>query len=119
MQYGELIDHWHRAGTWNFQWATLRTLIELLTRLGHDEDAATLYGAMTASATAPPVAGADKVRIGEAVAALRVRLGDERFEALRADGAELSDNAAVAFARRCVRGHDALPTAERSSLTAT
>jgi hypothetical protein len=26
-QYGELIDHWHRDGAWNMQWATLRTLI--------------------------------------------------------------------------------------------
>ncbi len=104
VQYGELIDHWHRAGAWNMQWATLRTLIELLVRLGSDADAAVLYGAMNASPTAPPVAGADKVRIGQAVATARSRLGDERFDALGAEGTRLSDNDAVPFALRCVGG---------------
>ncbi len=104
VQYGELIDHWHRAGAWNMQWATLRTLIELLVRVGRDADAAVLYGAMHASPTAPPVAGADKARIGEAVATARSRLSGERFETLRADGARLSDNEAVAFALRCIGG---------------
>jgi predicted ATPase/DNA-binding SARP family transcriptional activator len=101
-RYGELIDHWHRSGAWNMQWATLRTLIELLARLERDAEAATLYGAMLASATAPPLAGADAGRIAAAVAALRTRLGDDRFEALRAEGATLSDNDAVAFALGCV-----------------
>jgi hypothetical protein len=84
------------------QWATLRTLIELLVRLGRDADASVLYGAMNASPTAPPVAGSDNVRIGDAIATARSRLGDEDFEALGAEGARLSDNDAVAFALRCV-----------------
>jgi len=110
-QYGELIDHWHRQGAWNMQWMTLRTLVELLARLGRDADAARLYGAMTASATASPLAGADAVRIAEAVATMRARLGDERFEATRAAGAALSDSEAVAFALECVGGRlDDLPS---------
>jgi hypothetical protein len=101
-QYRDLIDHWHRAGAWNMQWATLRTLIELLARLGRDTEATLLYGAMLSSTTAPPVAGADAGRIASAVQALRLRLGDERFEALRMEGAALSDNEAVAVALSCV-----------------
>jgi hypothetical protein len=104
LQYGELIDYWQRSGAWNMQWATLRTLIELLARLERDAQAAVLYGAMLASAAAPPLAGADAGRIAEAVAALKSRLGDERFEALHADGAAMSDNDAVAFALGCVGG---------------
>lgn len=84
------------------QWTTLRTLVELLARLARDLDAARLYGAMTASQTASPLAGADAARIAEAVAAVRSRLGDERFEAMRAAGASLSDGEAVAFALECV-----------------
>jgi predicted ATPase/DNA-binding SARP family transcriptional activator len=103
-QYGDLIDHWDREGAWNMQWTTLRTLIELLARLGRDAEAALLYGALTASATASPLAGADAERITEAVAAMRARLGDERFEAKRAKGAALSDSEAVAFALECVGG---------------
>lgn len=101
-QYRDLIDHWHRAGAWNMQWATLRTLIELLARLGRDTEATVLYGAMLSSTTAPPVAGADAGRIASAVQALRLRLGDERFEALRTEGAALSDNEAVAVGLSCV-----------------
>lgn len=101
-EYGELIDHWDRDGAWNMQWTTLRTLTELLTRLGRDTEAAVLYGAMQASATASPLAGADAQRIADAVATMRMRLGEERFEAIRAEGAALSDSEAVAFALECV-----------------
>jgi hypothetical protein len=97
------------------QWATLRTLIELLARLGRDTDATALYGAMLASPTAPPVAGADIGRIGEAVAALRARLGEERFEAVRAEGELMSDNDAVAFALRCVGGAGQAHAAARAT----
>jgi hypothetical protein len=83
-QYGELIDHWRRDGAWNMQWATLRTLIELLTKVGRHADAAVLHGAMTASPSAPPVAGADATRISQAVDAMRQRLGTDRFAALHA-----------------------------------
>jgi predicted ATPase/DNA-binding SARP family transcriptional activator len=114
-QYGELIDHWHRDGAWNMQWTTVRTLIELLTRLGRDAHAAVLYGALTASDTASPLAGADATRIADAVAALRTRLGDDRFEALRADGGALSDNDAVTFALECV-GWEAGPAGSVTSV---
>jgi predicted ATPase len=103
-EYGELIDYWHRNGSWNMQWTTVRTLIELLTRLGRDAEAVSLYGAMTASATASPLAGADAIRIAEAVQTLRARLGNERFEAAQARGSAMSDNDAVAFALDCVGG---------------
>jgi hypothetical protein len=86
------------------QWATLRTLIELLARLGRHADAAVLYGALRASTTAPPLVGTDAVRIAAAVDASRRRLGRERFEALSAQGAGLSDAEAVAFAMACVTG---------------
>ena len=111
-QYGDLIDHWDREGAWNMQWTTLRTLVELLARVGRDAEAALLYGAMTASATASPLVGADAARITEAVATMRARLGDERFEAAQAKGTALSDSEAVAFALECVGGRsDGLPSA--------
>jgi tetratricopeptide (TPR) repeat protein len=117
-QYGELIDHWHREGAWNMQWTTLRTLVELLTRLGRDAEAALLYGAMTASATASPLAGADAARIAQAIVRMRARLGDERFEAMRAEGAALSDNEAVALALECVGGQSGRLPAQPAVRTA-
>jgi hypothetical protein len=79
-------------------------------RVGYDAEAARLNGAITASATASPLAGADAARITEAVATMRARLGDERFEAAQAKGTALSDSEAVAFALECVGGRsDGLP----------
>jgi predicted ATPase/DNA-binding SARP family transcriptional activator len=101
-QYAQLIEHWRHDGAWNMQWATLRTLIELLVRLGRHADAVVLHGAMRASATAPPLVGVDTVRIAEAINAARRGLGHERFEALTAEGTGLSDEEAVAFAMACV-----------------
>jgi predicted ATPase/DNA-binding SARP family transcriptional activator len=101
-QYAQLIEHWRHDGAWNMQWATLRTFIELLVRLGRHADAVVLHGAMRASATAPPLVGADTVRIAAAIDAARRRLGQERFEVLTAEGTALSDEEAVAFAMACV-----------------
>jgi predicted ATPase/DNA-binding SARP family transcriptional activator len=114
-EYGALIDHWHRDGSWNMQWTTLRTLIELLARLGRDTEAVSLYGAMTASATASPLAGADGIRIAQAVQTLRAHLGDERFETAQARGAAMSDNDAVAFALDCVGGRPGTLAVEPAS----
>jgi hypothetical protein len=66
-------------------------------RVGYDAEAARLNGAITASATASPLAGADAARITEAVATMRARLSDERFETANAKGAALADRVAVAL----------------------
>ena len=96
--YTELIDHWHRAGAWTQLWITIRTLIEALTRLGHDAAATVLDGALTASRSASPVAGTDAARLAEALATLRTRLGPQQFARLHAQGASLDDEEAVARA---------------------
>jgi len=100
--YAELIDHWHRAGAWTQQWTTIRTLIETLTQLGHDEPAAVLYGALLASPTASPITGSDAERITQALTKLRERLGDVRFQALQTEGAMLDDERATAYALHTV-----------------
>ena len=98
--YAELLDYFDRAGSRAQQWTTIRTLIETLTRLLHDEPAAILYGALTASPTALPIIGPDAVRMGDAAATLDTRLGKDRFEQLTAIGAALDDDDAIAYARR-------------------
>lgn len=98
--FGELIDHFHRTGSWAQQWTTIRTLVEMLARLDRDEPAAVLYGALAASGTAPPVVGADVARMADAVAVLRSRLGDDRFAALRGRGARMGDDEVIAYALR-------------------
>lgn len=83
------------------QWATVRTLVELLARIGRDDDAARLYGAMRASPSAPPLAGADAARISAAMASLRHRSGPAMFTRLCTEGAGLSDDEALDLALAC------------------
>lgn len=98
--YAELLDYFDRTGSRAQQWTTVRTLIETLTRHEADEPAALLYGALTASPSAPPIIGIDATRMDHAVGAFKARLGEQRYNELLTTGAALGDEAAIAYARR-------------------
>ena len=102
-EFHELVDHFHRTGSWAQQWTTIRMLIEALVRLDRDEPAAVLYGALTTSETAPPVVGADVARMAEAVGMMRSRLGASRLAALQAQGAGMGDDEVISHALRHAR----------------
>lgn len=102
-RYAELIERWQRAGIWPQQWLTLRNLVETLARLHHDEPAAVLFGAMEASALAPPLIGADAERMAPMLERLRERLGEADLERHQQHGAALGDTGAVAYARQVLR----------------
>lgn len=101
--YRDAIDEWHRAGLWTSQWVTLRTLVELLARVGRLRDAATLYGAVMTATTGAPAYGADRERLSSAGAELRAQLGDAGFDEAVAEGERLEADAAVALAQNIVR----------------
>ena len=98
----DLVDQWHRAGSWNPTWVTLRLCIDVFVRLGEHQAAAQLLGAMRASATAGPIYGADTARLASAEATLRTRLGDVSYDKLTARGAALADVDAIALARHAL-----------------
>ena len=101
--YPALLDHWQRSGAWMQQWLTIRTLIETFTRVGRDEEAAILYGALAASPTATPVTGADAARLASAQAVLAERIGADRVRCLLTQGAGFSDEQAVEYALAALR----------------
>jgi predicted ATPase/DNA-binding SARP family transcriptional activator len=101
--YAELLEHFDRTGSRAQQWTTIRTLIETLTRHRADKPAATLYGALAASPSAPPLIGADATRMDQASLVLKTRLG-QRYNELLAAGAALGEEAAIAYARRYAIG---------------
>jgi hypothetical protein len=106
--YPELIAHCERSGNWNGMWLTLRILIETLDRAGESVPAATLYGALEASATAPPLVGQDAGRLPGVLEHLRRQLGPEELRACQQQGAQLGDNGAVAFALAALRSPGAV-----------
>lgn len=101
--YDKAIREWQQTGAWTSQWVTLRTLVELLTRLGRTDDAAVLLGAVSSANTGAAPFGADEQRLRAATEALRAELGSLRFDRLAQRGAALSDKDAVAFALESIR----------------
>lgn len=94
----DVIDHWARAGNWRQQWTTLRHAVELFARLGNDQAAATVLGAIDAS-DATNLFGADAERLSVLRADLVARLGTAADQRM-AEGREMSATDVVAFTRR-------------------
>jgi predicted ATPase/DNA-binding SARP family transcriptional activator len=94
----EAIRHWQRAGNWTQQWTTLRNVVELFVRLGADEPAAVLMGAIEAASTAAPVFGPDAERLTAARRTLSTRLGSQPLMALTARGATMEPHSVVHLA---------------------
>ncbi len=79
------------------QWTGVRNIVDLLARLGRDEQAAVLYGVVSSRTTAAPVFGADAQRLAVVSRLLLDRLGSDRLAWLRAQGAATSDDDCVAY----------------------
>jgi predicted ATPase/DNA-binding SARP family transcriptional activator len=102
--FQRVIPQWRQAGAWTPQWVTIRTLIDLLTRVGAYRDAATLYGAATSATTGAPPYGADADRMHKIAAQLRDSLTVAELRACteqgkRLDSHQVTDLALDAIAR--------------------
>ncbi|MFW5933868.1 MAG: ATP-binding protein, partial [Actinomycetota bacterium] len=97
--FADLLEHWHRSGSWTQQWTTLRNLVDLLVRLGADEDAALIAAAIEAQPSASTAFGAESDRLARALADVRHRLGDVRFAAAYERGTRLTAAEVVEVAR--------------------
>jgi hypothetical protein len=96
--FRQVIPQWRQAGAWTPQWVTIRTLIDLLTRVGACRDAATLYGAVTSATTGAPPYGADADRMRKIAARLRDALSVTEFRACAAQGERLHSHQVVDLA---------------------
>lgn len=98
--YREVVETWYRGGDWANQWLSLRQLAGVLAAAGRDEDAALLFGAVSAAGatTALPFAPSDADTLHRVSNGLERRLGrDEMVEAQRR-GRRMRDEAVVALA---------------------
>jgi tetratricopeptide (TPR) repeat protein len=101
-RYRDVVDVFHRSGTWAPQWVALRSLVDLLERAGNPRGAAVLLGALTASPTAAPAYGPDAELLDAARKRLDETLGSEELARLAGQGAALSDDAAIGQALRAL-----------------
>ena len=91
--FAEVIAHWRRLGDWTHQLTTLRNLVDLLVRIGADEPAAMLYGAVRDAE--PPSFGAEADRLDDAWAQLEERLGSDPAAGIASRGRQLRSPEAV------------------------
>lgn len=97
-----IIDRLYEGRDWTHLWTGLRALVSVLARLGHDEDATTLLGAVREADNAPPPYGDDAERLAELAEGLTGRLGAAAFTSAYTQGRAMTDHDAVAFARHAI-----------------
>ncbi|GAA0799049.1 BTAD domain-containing putative transcriptional regulator [Spirilliplanes yamanashiensis] len=85
--FRDVLAHWRRTGNDTLHATALRNLLVLLARIGADEPAALVDGALGED---PRLFRAEAERLARARAAVAERLGPERLAELRARGAALS-----------------------------
>ena len=100
--YRQLLAHWRRAGMWPTQWTMLRSVAGLLARRGALRDAAALEGAVRSTSAGHQIFGADEEALTELGTLLCAELGEEAYEAARAEGSRLDGVAAVDLALRAL-----------------
>jgi len=99
----DVLDHWERLGDWVEQWVGLRYITRFLARLGAEDDAVFLHGAIVNAGKRPPLRP-------EQLGHLVDRLGTEVFVTYRE--AKVGAAATVARARSCLQRyaeHPAVP----------
>ena len=106
--YEQVILQWQQAGAWTPLWVTIRTLVDLLARVGASRDAAILYGAVASASSDAPPYGADADRLRSSAARLRDQLGTSFGACVdqgqRLDGTQVISLALEAIRRAAVRG---------------
>ncbi|MET0909545.1 MAG: AfsR/SARP family transcriptional regulator, partial [Ilumatobacteraceae bacterium] len=93
--YRWLLPLWLRSGVRSPFWTSMRWVVELCARLGADEAAARLLGAVLSPSTGHEVYGDDDARLAQLRRDLSARLGADRFAELFAAGWQLDDAAAA------------------------
>src|SRR5690606_16082117 len=104
--YREVVQTWYRGGDWANQWLSLRQLAGILASAGRDEDAAVLFGAVSAAGAtgALPFAPSDADTLHRVGAEVERRLGRDRTADARRRGRGLRDEAVVALALTAIDG---------------
>jgi predicted ATPase/DNA-binding winged helix-turn-helix (wHTH) protein len=102
----EMVDTWYRAGEWAQQWHTLSRCVVALDRIGQQEIAAQVLGAIEAHTTlgGPPVMTTLRDLAFETRDAVSAQLGQACFDELWATGASLPVATAVDRTRQALLG---------------
>ncbi len=81
----------------------MRTLVDLLVRVGAWRDAATLYGAVASASSGAPPYGTDANRLRQSVALLRDHLTSAEFRSCIGKGEQLDGTQVIDLALQAIR----------------
>jgi predicted ATPase/DNA-binding SARP family transcriptional activator len=95
--YKSALASWDHIGARCTQWVTIRNVVGLLTENAAFEQAATLYGAVIAAASASPLYGADRAKMDRVRATLDRELGTSKTTELAARGGQLTNDDIIAY----------------------
>src|SRR5207249_6658001 len=102
-QFQELIEHLSALGNRTQMWTLLRSLIHLLAKEGHHENAAVLHGALQASTTSGAPFGADHERLLQVAQLIEASHEATVVERWYERGAAMMDDEAIGFALAAIR----------------
>jgi predicted ATPase len=101
-QYERVILEWQQAGAWTPLWVTIRTLVDLLARVGAYHDAAILYGAVASASSGAPPFGSDADLLRRSVGLLRDHLTATEFRSCIDNGEQLEGTQVIALALEAI-----------------
>ncbi len=98
--YREVVADWYRGGDWANQWLSLRQLAGILVSAGRDEEAAQLFGAVSAAgaSSALPFAPPDAETLHQVSEDVERRLGSDEVREVKRRGRQMRDEEVVALA---------------------
>jgi predicted ATPase/DNA-binding winged helix-turn-helix (wHTH) protein len=85
--FADILDHWRRHGSVTHAVTTLRNLVELLVRMGEDQLAMTLLGALSTASVQSPY-GEAEMRLDAATSEVSEHVGDAMVSAWMSNGAQ-------------------------------
>ena len=101
-QYERVILEWQQAGAWTPLWVTIRTLVDLLARVGACHDAAILYGAVTSASSGAPPFGSDADLLHRSAGLLRDHVTATEFRSCIGQGEQLEGTQVIALALEAI-----------------
>ena len=97
--FREVVEHWQQLGNWTQQWTTLRSVADLMERLGDGRSAALVLGAVRDTRRTGVIFGADAARLDDLQHRLATVLDAHKLAELMSRGAALSDAEALQVVR--------------------
>ena len=113
--FGDVVRYWRDRDDWTHQWTSLRNVLDLLVRLGRNEEAVVLAAGLQVRGVPAVGYGSDAARLASNWSSLAREFDPDALEALARYGRSMSDRRLVAFVLDTLDRSQALSRSGRRS----